>query len=688
MRLDFRNNAKRLKNAVYPRIFHPEKYVLKMRDSNMESQSIGRQPAPEERSHADSETTAAVKSGLRLLADYCDASADSFRYDIQWIALAKAAFADWARQTEPVLAAEAKGWFIADPAGQWLELQEADPFSPLGREVQEGLTRKQAGQDGARSAVYRAAGEQVAEAVLYDSRGNAALVLGQVMRDGYPATRDGILRLAAGFPGWLYVHSEKTAARRMKEEHLLEEREARKKDILFQMALDLYSKIDTDEVLGGIFHRINELYPDARIDLLMTQDQPHSKLPVKLLNFTGMDDHACTRAFMEGRIVIDECQVPGEFQMAVPISGKQGIYGVLHLHSHKGNFGPSDAQIMKVLSNAAGSAFENAKLYEQSNLLVNELRLINELTKQLNQSLKMNDIFNFASSELMQIFKADYCCILQLNQETGKFVVHAANVPSILHETFDDHAGFAGMVCKSKEPVIVSDYWAHPEAPDSRLMQITGARSLIVAPLIVHDEAKGAIMVAHQQPGFFSYDNYKLLQVLAGHIGLALTNASLHAEVRRMVITDNLTGLYARNFLDEQVGNHQKKDFCGSLIVVDIDYFKQVNDTYGHQVGDEILIQVSKIIRSCIRDTDIAARWGGEEMAIYLPQVMTEQSLKIAERIRSRVEKDTDPSVTVSCGVSEWHWQDEKISVESLFYRSDMALYKAKHVGRNRTMIG
>lgn len=651
----------------------------------MESQSISREPASDERIRENGAAAAAACS-LQLIPEYCDASAASFGNDIQWIALAKAAFADWAGQAEPVMRADAKGWFIRGVSGAWLEFREADPFTGPGEQLMDGLLLL--GRDRPASGLLRIAGEHIAQIVLHDYRGNPALVLGLVLREGISAGMENMMRLALGFPGWLYVHTEKAAGTFLRDERMVEEREARKKDILFQMALDLYSKIDTDEVLGGIIRRINDLYPEARIDLLMTQDQPRSGLPVKVLNFTGMDEHVCTRAFMEGKIVIDQCVHPGEFQMAVPISGKQGIYGVMHLHSHKGNFGPSDAQIMKVLSSAAGSAFENAKLYEQSNLLVNELRLINELTKQLNQSLKMHDIFNFASAELMQIFKADYCCILQLDQETGKFAVHAANVPAILNETFDENSGFAGMVCKSKEPVIISDYWAKPQAPVSRLMQLTGARSLIVAPLIVHDEAKGAILVAHQQPGFFSYDNYKLLQVLAGHIGLALTNASLHAEVRRMVITDNLTGLYARNFLDEQVGNHQKKDICGSLIVVDIDYFKQVNDTYGHQVGDEILIQVSRIIRSCIRDTDIAARWGGEELAIYLPQVMTEQSLKIAERIRSRVEKDTRPSVTVSCGVSEWHWKDDKISVESLFYRSDMALYKAKHVGRNRIMTG
>ncbi len=219
-------------------------------------------------------------------------------------------------------------------------------------------------------------------------------------------------------------------------------------------------------------------------------------------------------------------------------------------------------------------------------------------------------------------------------------------------------------------------------------MDVTGSRSLIAAPIMANTEVLGVIMVSNQSPNYFSYDNYKLLQVLSTHIGLAISNASLHAAVRRMVITDNLTGLHTRHYLNERIQSRQRKDPFGSLVLVDIDHFKKVNDTYGHQIGDRILIAVSDVIRSCIRDSDIAARWGGEELAVYLPQIRAEQAYRIAERIRSWVEEKTDPSVTVSCGVSEWMFEDDKVSVESLFYRADMALYEAKNNGRNRIFVG
>ena len=96
----------------------------------------------------------------------------------------------------------------------------------------------------------------------------------------------------------------------------------------------------------------------------------------------------------------------------------------------------SDLQFISLLADSAGTAFENAKLYEQSNLMINELRLINEITKQLNQSLRLNEIFNSASSEILSIFGADYSCILQNSKESDQLIVQATNLPAMFHETF------------------------------------------------------------------------------------------------------------------------------------------------------------------------------------------------------------------------------------------------------------
>lgn len=455
---------------------------------------------------------------------------------------------------------------------------------------------------------------------------------------------------------------------------------------LFRSVRKLYDQIDVDAVLTEMMVCIEELYPSVQASLFVSQDNRSSNPYVKPLVFHSITEDLCTRTFVEGKMMTERVD-DMTLSAAVPLSGKQGIYGVLLLTLDRKQFEELDMKMISMLAEAAGVAFEKARLYEQSNVLIDELRLINEITKRLNQSLKLNEIIHFASSELLQIFDADFCCILQLDQVANRFVVTSGNLPMMENDTFSTDYGFCGVMYATKEPIIVSDYWSYDKV-ESKLMQLTNSRSLMAAPIVVNGIVVGAVLVTHRKANYFTYENYKLLQVLSSHIGLALANASLHAEVRRMVITDNLTGLYARHYLNEQINYQQKKDFCGSLIVVDIDYFKRINDTYGHQVGDEILVKVSSIVRSSIRETDIAARWGGEELAVYLPQVSMEQTMRIAERIRYRVEKETHPRVTVSCGVSEWNWEDDKISVESLFYRADMALYEAKNTGKNKVKIG
>jgi diguanylate cyclase (GGDEF)-like protein len=464
------------------------------------------------------------------------------------------------------------------------------------------------------------------------------------------------------------------------------EKEAKKRNELFQAAKRLYDQIDVSSVLSELLRSLEMLYPSSKVHLYLSQDHLNGDPRVKPLVFKNAEHDIVAKAFLNGKSVSEKDR-DGTLRLAVPMTGKQAAYGVLCMSIGPGKWDEADLPAFLLLADTSGSAFENAKLYEQSNLLINELRLINELTKRLNQSLRLKEIFQFATSELLTIFDADFCCVLQLNKDKNQFVVMSSNFPALTSEHFSPDYGFCGIVYRTREPLIISDYW-HTRVVTSKLMDNTGSRSLIAAPILADNEVVGVILVAHKAPNFFSYENYKLLQVMSTHIGIAVTNASLHAEVRRMVITDNLTGLHARHYLNEQILNRQRKDPFGSLILVDIDLFKRVNDTFGHQVGDRILIQVSDIIRNSIRHGDIAARWGGEELAVYLPGIRAEQAYRIAERIRLQVEKETDPVVTVSCGVSEWTFEDDKISVESLFYRADMALYEAKHNGRNCIYVG
>ncbi|MDP5273325.1 sensor domain-containing diguanylate cyclase [Chengkuizengella axinellae] len=462
-------------------------------------------------------------------------------------------------------------------------------------------------------------------------------------------------------------------------------RENEQRKQLYQINKNLQSKKDAGLIISEVIQTIKDIYPKLDFQLFLSMDNK-TNISFKTISFDIDEDVYCKRAFMQGKVQINQME-PNNMIIAVPLKGHQAVYGVFRIQTNLEPFGDKDIHFVSMIVDSAGIAFENAKLLEQSNSSVDELRLINDITRKLNKSLNLSEIFDYISTELINIFQADFGCILEFNKENNEIVVKSSNITNLPQEVFSINYGFSGIVNQTKEGLIVQDYEMNPTV-SSKVMEITSSRSLIASPILVNDEVSGVVMFTNRLPNFFTYDNFRLLQVLSTHIGLAMSNATLHDEMNRMVITDNLTGLYARHYLDEQVKSSiQTTHQYGSLILIDIDFFKRVNDTYGHQLGDKILKKVSQIIQSCIRDSDIAARWGGEEIAVYIPEAQVKHALKIAERIRKRVYQETSPRVSVSCGVSDWSLSDNVVGVETLFYKADMALYEAKKMGRNQIQI-
>jgi diguanylate cyclase (GGDEF)-like protein len=215
-----------------------------------------------------------------------------------------------------------------------------------------------------------------------------------------------------------------------------------------------------------------------------------------------------------------------------------------------------------------------------------------------------------------------------------------------------------------------------------------GLRSLVDGP-----EYLGAISIArHGEP--FTREEEELLEYLAGQAVVSIENASLHETVERQAVTDELTGLAnVRAFtsiLDRELERSRRFETPLGLLMMDIDDFKLVNDTYGHQQGDEVLAQVAGVLRDHSRELDTAARYGGEEMAVVLPQTGVEGAEMLAERIREAVEALRVPQVrgggvlgvTASFGVASV--PDAAVDRAGLIAAADAALYRAKRGGKNR----
>jgi len=163
-------------------------------------------------------------------------------------------------------------------------------------------------------------------------------------------------------------------------------------------------------------------------------------------------------------------------------------------------------------------------------------------------------------------------------------------------------------------------------------------------------------------------------------------------ELKRLAVTDGLTGLYnhrhSLDLLGKMLETSDSRQRPITVMLMDLDFFKTINDTYGHQAGDEVLKKVARVVKSMIRQDDFAGRYGGEEFIVVLDNCSQETGRLIAERIRATIEATTyeqiDKTITISIGLATWHGE----SVVALVKKSDELLYQAKRDGRNRVVVG
>jgi two-component system cell cycle response regulator len=221
---------------------------------------------------------------------------------------------------------------------------------------------------------------------------------------------------------------------------------------------------------------------------------------------------------------------------------------------------------------------------------------------------------------------------------------------------------------------------------------LKGLGSLKIFPLRAGDVCVGTLVCGSRKAGALSSGAQRELAMLALQAAEALVRARLYEQAEKLATTDGLTGLVNRRSFNEQLEQRLREatryDRPLSLLLLDIDHFKKVNDTHGHPAGDAVLRGVAKLAQKAARDTDVAARYGGEELALILPETDARGAMVIAERLRKLVETTAHASelgplkVTVSIGVSTTG-QRAKAPAD-LLEQADRALYRAKHAGRNR----
>jgi diguanylate cyclase (GGDEF)-like protein len=249
-------------------------------------------------------------------------------------------------------------------------------------------------------------------------------------------------------------------------------------------------------------------------------------------------------------------------------------------------------------------------------------------------------------------------------------------------------------VIQKQETIFIPDFKAeNAEVKEDEVVRVSGFdnRTFLGIPLILKGEVIGILSVQAAQPNAYDPSQIKLVETIAQQTSSAVDNAKLFEKMQEMAITDSLTELYNRRcfymILDNEIERAKRYKSPLSLIMMDIDHFKLVNDKLGHLVGDEVLWSVSERSKKLLRHIDNMFRYGGEEFMIILPETNQEDALNVAERIRSTIAKTAiktkkgSVKITLSIGVSEY---SENHAAPNEFIDSvDRTLYDAKKAGRN-----
>lgn len=314
-----------------------------------------------------------------------------------------------------------------------------------------------------------------------------------------------------------------------------------------------------------------------------------------------------------------------------------------------------------------------------------------EIAREMSAQLKFNEIFKVFSSFLKSNFTFKKCELLVLEKDEssanhlGKVYGVWREDPMLGSDRIVDYEKMIRYFLERPENVYISDI--KPSAGFEAVgLSDSSTRSFLGIPLIVEGRPVAVLTIEN-----LLKDELEKFNILAIQLSLEIKKVFLYETVERMAITDSLTGLYVRRYftdrLDEELGRSARQGLQFSFIILDIDDFKKINDTYGHLVGDVVLKEIGRIIRESIREIDLACRYGGEEFAAMLPETPKEKAFVVAERIRKHIEDtvfkayDERLKLTVSIGVSAY--PEDSANNTGLVDAADEALYKGKRSGKN-----
>jgi len=333
-------------------------------------------------------------------------------------------------------------------------------------------------------------------------------------------------------------------------------------------------------------------------------------------------------------------------------------------------------------------------------LLYKQISSIGEIGRRITANLNLDATLESIYEAINGLMDAPSLIIALVNEESDMLDYKLLMMQGIRNEPLSvplDMDSFGGWCVKNASDILIGDVATEYSRYISSIktMPSTEAKenSLIFVPLLVGDKVAGILSVQSQKRNAYDKRSVETVKAIGSYIGIAIENSKLFSQIQKLATIDGLTGLLNRRCLTETINEEYLKakryQRSTALIMADIDFFKKVNDTHGHDIGDEVLRCIARAFKEKIRNCDYIGRFGGEEFLILLPETGMQGASKLAERLRVTAEELEIPlpsggfyKVTASFGISVVASEDT--DYDTALKRADTALYNSKKNGRNR----
>ena len=393
-------------------------------------------------------------------------------------------------------------------------------------------------------------------------------------------------------------------------------------------------------------------------------------------------------------------------ELWVPLVMRDDVMGLLALGTKDGNqpFGDFDLYYLQQIAAQASVSLNTCRLYERRrkekedlDKTLQSLSLLYGIGKAMNYISDLKKLLQYILIQAIDIASAEKGSLMLYDIEANLLNIRVlaglgdteyqdkVNNNEIKCRSFKPGEGIAGRVFMDSQPMIVNN-----TREDSLFIEsdTSFVRSIACIPMVVYNDVIGVINVTNKKNGQeFTNQDIEMLKAVADQAAVAVNKAQLWD----MAVTDSLTGLYVRRFfmvkLQEEIHRAERYGKVISIIMVDLDRFKSINDTYGHDAGDRALETISNFLKKNIRDVDAIARYGGEEFVMMVPDADKDVAFGLAERLRedlAKVKLDNMPPITVSLGIATF--PTDGTEVEDLIKKADAAMYAAKRAGRNTSV--